>query len=155
MRHATSRVIVAHADGSAVSRWVGEHDGYGGRGHPVTHRRTAELDARERELRLYDEVRTDRDHTARLAFHLGPAVAAELDGCRAALRWTDPSGAVVTAALALPDALRWQVYRGQNDPPLGWYSPGFGRREPAVTLVGRGRIAPDSAPLRSVLKLDD
>lgn len=151
VRHAASRVIVAHPEESGVSRWIGEHEGYGRRGHPVTHRRTAELDARARELRLVDEVRTDQRHPCRLAYHLGPAVTAVLDGAHAELAWTDATGAPATATLSLPETLRWQAYRGQEDPPLGWYSPGFGRLEPAVTLVGVGHVSPDSGPLSSVL----
>ena len=137
-------MIVAHPEPSGVSHWVGEHDGYSRRGHPVTHRRTAELDARARELRLFDEVRTDRRHPCRLAFHLGPAVSAVLDRSCARLAGPTRAGAPAAATLDLPDTLRWQAYRGQENPPLGWYSPGFGRLEPAVTLVGVGHVSPDS-----------
>jgi hypothetical protein len=68
-------------------------------------------------------------------------VEAEIDGDVAILRW--PGAATPGAArLELPP-LRWTVHRGQTDPILGWYSPGLGRRVPAVTLIGRGRSAPD------------
>jgi hypothetical protein len=156
VRHAASRVIVAHPDGEGLSRWVGEHDGYARRGRPVTHRRSVELDARARELRIFDDVRSDGQHACRLAFHFGPTVAVELDGTRAALRWSDPTDPASprTGVLVLAEALQWQVYRGQHDPPMGWYSPGFGRREPAATLVGRGRTADDTGSLRSVLRID-
>ena len=156
VRHATSRVIVAHPDGKGLSRWVGEHDGYARRARPVTHRRTVELDARTRELRIFDDVRSDGQHGCRLAFHFGPTVTVELDGARAALRWHDPIAPATTrtGVLALPDTLKWQVYRGQHDPPMGWYSPGFGRREPAATLVGRGRAGEGTGSLRSVLRID-
>ncbi|MES4831964.1 heparinase II/III family protein, partial [Streptomyces anthocyanicus] len=72
-----------------------------------------------------------------LAFHLGPAVAADLAGSRAALTWTR-DGEERSAVLDLPGALSWRAHRGETDPPLGWYSPGFGRKEPATTLVGTG-----------------
>jgi Heparinase II/III-like protein/Heparinase II/III N-terminus len=146
-RHARSRVVVAHADELGTSRWVGEHEGYGDRRHPVVHRRTVELDAVARRLTVVDQVDSARGHRGRLAFHLGPSVTVDLSGHTAALRWSG-GGAV----LALPAALRWEAYRGQSDPPLGWYSAGFGRREPAVTLVGTGPIEPGSPPLSSELE---
>jgi len=35
--------------------------------------------------------------------------------------------------------LHWSAHRGETDPPLGWYSAGFGTRVPATTLLGVGR----------------
>ncbi len=40
--------------------------------------------------------------------------------------------------LDLPGQLSWRAHRGESDPPLGWYSAGFGRKEPTTTLVGTG-----------------
>ena len=98
-------------------------------------------------MRIRDEVRSDDEHRCRLSFHLGPLVVAELDGTRAWLRWPGGGG----ACLDLPKALVWSAHRGEIDPPLGWYSAGFGRREPAVTLVGVGVIEPGAAPFRTTL----
>jgi hypothetical protein len=122
-RHARTQVVVAEDN-----RWCALHDGY----LPATHLRTVELDASV--LRVHDEV-LGGDHTGRLAFHLGPAVDVELDGTTAYLTW--PGHA---ATLELPADLTWSAHRGETQPPLGWYSPGFGRREPAWALVGSGRI---------------
>ncbi|WP_020135305.1 heparinase II/III family protein [Streptomyces sp. 351MFTsu5.1] len=126
-RHAQSRVLTAEA-----SRWSAEHDGYQG----TVHRRQVELSADEQELRIVDEVRGPR-REARLAFHLGPAVTAELAGNRARLTWTR-DGEDRSAVLDLPAQLSWQAHRGETEPPLGWYSAGFGRKEPATTLIGTG-----------------
>ncbi|MGW4954689.1 alginate lyase family protein [Streptomyces parvulus] len=134
-RHARSRVLAADTSGApdgGTSRWCAEHDGYP---HSV-HRRQVELTAGRRELKVVDEVR-GRGGAVRLAFHLGPAIAAVLTENRAELSWTR-DGEERSAALDLPGQLRWQAHRGETDPPLGWYSPGFGRREPATTLVGTG-----------------
>ncbi|MEV0120446.1 alginate lyase family protein [Streptomyces sp. NPDC050703] len=131
-RHARSRVLVADTSDPKVSRWCAEHDGYQG----AVHRRRVELDAVSRELRVVDEVRGPR-RPARLAFHLGPAVTADLVGSRAVLSWTR-DGEDRSAVLELPGELTWRAHRGETDPPLGWYSPGFGRKEPATTLVGTG-----------------
>ncbi|MFF5159101.1 alginate lyase family protein [Streptomyces sp. NPDC000348] len=134
-RHARSRVLVADTSGASAGgtvRWCAEHDGY----RPSVHRRRVELTAARRELRVVDEVRGPR-RAVRLAFHLGPAIAAELAGNRAELTWTR-DGEDRSAALDLPGQLSWRAHRGESDPPLGWYSAGFGRREPATTLVGTG-----------------
>ncbi|MES4904231.1 MULTISPECIES: alginate lyase family protein [unclassified Streptomyces] len=134
-RHARSRVLVADtpdASGGGTARWCAEHDGY----QRAVHRRRVELTAAAKELRVVDEVRGDRG-PVRLAFHLGPAITADLVGDRAQLTWTR-DGEVRSAELDLPGQLSWQAHRGESDPPLGWYSAGFGRKEPSTTLVGTG-----------------
>ncbi|MFF7639552.1 heparinase II/III family protein [Streptomyces canus] len=130
-RHAESRVLVADPSGE-VARWSAEHDGYEG----SVHRRQVELTAESQELRLIDEVSGPR-RTVRLAFHLGPAITADLVGNRARLTWTR-DGEDRSAVLDLPEGLSWQAHRGESEPPLGWYSSGFGCKEPATTLIGTG-----------------
>ncbi|WUD72672.1 heparinase II/III family protein [Streptomyces sp. NBC_00510] len=135
-RHARSRVLVADTSGASEGgtvRWCAEHDGY----QRSVHRRRVELTAASRELRVVDEVRGPRRAAVQLAFHLGPAIAADLVENRAVLTWTR-DGEDRSAVLDLPGQLRWRAHRGESDPPLGWYSPGFGRKEPATTLVGTG-----------------
>ncbi|MFI7385562.1 alginate lyase family protein [Streptomyces sp. NPDC049813] len=134
-RHARSRVLaVAGADArdGGTARWSAEHDGYG----PSVHRRRVELAAASQELRVVDEVRGPGG-PVRLAFHLGPAIAADLVGSRARLTWIR-DGEGRSAVLDLPTGLAWRAHRGRSDPPLGWYSPGFGRKEPSTTLIGTG-----------------
>ncbi|WP_028798254.1 heparinase II/III family protein [Streptomyces purpureus] len=134
-RHARSRVLFAEtadASGGGTARWCAEHHGY----QPSVHRRRVELTAASQELRVVDEVRGPR-RAVHLAFHLGPAIAADLVANRAVLTWTR-DGEDRSAVLDLPGQLSWQAHRGETDPPLGWYSAGFGRKEPATTLVGTG-----------------
>ncbi|MQA14202.1 MAG: heparinase [Pseudonocardiaceae bacterium] len=150
-RHTRSRVLVGHADPDGVSRWRAEHDGYGRRGRPVVHRRSVELDSAARELRVTDEVISTRRHRGRLAFHLGPRITADLGGARALLRWKH-RGQYRTAVLELPAELAWAAHRGDVDPPLGWYSAGFGRREPVVSLVGRGFVGGGAGAMSTLLR---
>ncbi|MFC9463848.1 heparinase II/III family protein [Streptomyces coelicoflavus] len=131
-RHARSRVLGVDVSDGGVSRWCAEHDGYG----PCVHRRRVDLTAASREVRVVDEVRGPR-RAVRLAFHLGPAIAADLVDDRAVLTWAR-NGEERSAVLDLPGELSWRAHRGETNPPLGWYSPGFGRKEPATTLVGTG-----------------
>ncbi|MER6789651.1 alginate lyase family protein [Streptomyces sp. NPDC000658] len=135
-RQARSRVLVADtsgASGGGTVRWAAEHDGY----RPCVHRRRVELTSASRELTVVDEVLGGPRRSVRLAFHLGPAVTAELAGNRAVLTWTR-DGEERSAVLDLPGQLSWTAHRGESVPPLGWYSAGFGRKEPATTLVGAG-----------------
>ncbi|NML52596.1 heparinase [Streptomyces sp. R302] len=151
-RHARTRVLVADVadlpddSGGQPSRWCAEHDGYEG----VAHRRTVELTAPSGELRIVDEVHGRRGRV-RLAFHLGPSVAAELVGNRAVLTWPSPEGEERSAVLDLPGELSWRAHRGESAPPLGWYSAGFGRKEPATALIGSGS-ADGAAGFTTVLR---
>ncbi|TVT19613.1 heparinase II/III family protein [Amycolatopsis acidiphila] len=131
-RHAQTRVLTAGPE-----TWSAEHDGYA----PAVHRRWVQL--AESELHIADEVVGPRRHRTRLAFHLGPAVSVELDGSTARLSWDGGTG-----VLQLPDQLNWSLHRGETEPPLGWYSPGFGRKEPATTLIGTGHARVLSTVLR-------
>ncbi|WP_030677460.1 heparinase II/III family protein [Streptomyces sp. NRRL B-1347] len=148
-RHARSRVLVADPSDEGVARWCAEHDGY----QPSVHRRRVELIAATRELRVVDEVRPGDHRPVRLAFHLGPEVTADLVEHRAVLTWSR-DGEDRSAVLDLPGELSWRAHRGESDPPLGWYSPGFGRKEPATTLVGSG-FADGMEEFTTVLRFHD
>jgi hypothetical protein len=135
LRHAAGREISFASDG-AVAAWTGEHDGY----RPAVHRRSARLDRGARVVEITDEI-SGGPHDVRVAFHLGPGVAASLAGSVASLAWPD---AVTPGAaeLMLPAGLEWSLHRGETEPILGWYSAGLGHRVPAVTLLGQGRSQP-------------
>ncbi|MGW4131990.1 alginate lyase family protein [Amycolatopsis japonica] len=141
-KHAVTTVIAA----GTPSRWSAEHDGYA----PSVHQRSVELDGTE--LRILDEVRGGEAWHCRLAFHLGPAVEVALTGSRAVLSWT-VDGQDRSATFELPPELTWSAHRGETTPPMGWYSAGFGRREPAWTLLGGGTAA-DGAAFTSVLTFE-
>ena len=135
LRHAAGREI-SFASDTAVAAWTGEHDGY----RPAVHRRSVRLDRGARVVEITDEI-SGGPHDVRVAFHLGPGVAASLAGSVASLAWPD---AVTPGAaeLMLPAGLEWSLHRGETEPILGWYSAGLGHRVPAVTLLGQGRSQP-------------
>jgi hypothetical protein len=139
LRHANGREISVQDFGD-VAEWFAEHNGYLSLAPPVLHRRCVRLDRASQSLDIVDEV-IGGCHDVRLAFHLGPAVSAELAGTCALLHW-QASEARVQARLELPNSLRWSAHRGEVDPILGWYSEGLGRRVPTVTLLGCGRPEP-------------
>ncbi len=125
-----------------------EHDGYRDQG--VLHRRTVELDRSARTVLITDHLPAaggpaPTDGLAIVCgFPLGPDVTAALDATGpdaspvATLRW--PNGGRATAML--DPLLSWTVVTGQDTPPIGWYSPRFGAKQPAAMLAGRARLEP-------------
>jgi hypothetical protein len=122
------------ADG--VQTWQASHDGYRRLPDPVTHHRRVALDGRARRVTVVDWIAASAAHPVLLAFHLHPDVEVALAGSLARLQWAGGR-----AMVALPPELAWQVHRGETAPPFGWYSRGFGHREPAPVLAGRGQLA--------------
>ncbi|MGH3166138.1 MAG: heparinase II/III family protein, partial [Trebonia sp.] len=151
IRHARSRLtsLESSPDGQDA-RWAAEHDGYRTLRPPVTHRRTVEFHGHERVIEITDDIGGPGRPAVRLAFHLGPAVETDLDGCVLALRWRDRDGGQATATMTLPSSLGWSLIRGATDPVLGWYSPAFGQKIPATDVIGAGFAAAGS-PLRTRL----
>ena len=136
-RQARTREITV---ASPQTAWTAEHDGYSVLSPPMKHRRSVRVDRIGRGIEITDVI-DGRGHDLRIAFHLGPDVAAELIAGGAVLSW-DGSAASGTARLELPGALEWRSHCGEIDPIQGWYSAGLGERVPAVTLLGHGRCAP-------------
>ena len=150
----TPRRVAAKLRASSPSgdeaRWVAEHYGYRTLDPPVTHRRRVEFHGEQRLIDITDEIDGASRPLVRLAFHLGPAVEANLDGCILILQWQDRDGGKATATMTLPSSLRWSFIRGARDPVLGWYSPAFGQKVPATDVIGVGTAAAHS-PLRTLL----
>jgi hypothetical protein len=112
------------------------HDGYRRLAAEATHFRRFILDRRAQRLTVTDWIEARAPVTVRLAFHLHPAVALTLEGNRAQLQWTGG-----TAAVELPEKLSWCCHRGQEQPPLGWFSPAFGEKIPTAVLIGSGEMS--------------
>ncbi len=139
-RHATTSVLRDQSGEDGDQVWAAAHSGYARLpGGPVRHQRAVRLRADDRALVVSDLLTSRRHHQVELFFHLGPEVTARLDGAQAHLTWPDANG-LQHATLSLPEGLTWASRRGESDPPLGWYSPGFGRRVPSTTLVGVGGV---------------
>jgi hypothetical protein len=113
------------------------HDGYRRLEARATHFRRFTLDRTTRDLTVTDWIEAAAPVAARLALHLHPGVDAVLDGHRARLRWRDGA-----AVIDLPEQLSWARHRGEERPPLGWFSPAFGEKMPAIVLIGSGEMSP-------------
>jgi len=134
-RHARTRLTDLSLDpDGTVTLWGAEHDGYAAASPPVRHHRTVRIPGGARSIEIVDLLETSGRHALRMAFHLGPEVHAELQGTAVELWWH--GGDAARATLQLPEGPRWSVFRGSPDPVLGWYSPRFGEKQPATTLLG-------------------
>jgi hypothetical protein len=151
MRHARARVVDVAVDDDGTQHWSAVHTGYTRLSPPVRHLRTVTLNAAARSFSIIDLITSTGVHTLRLVFHLGPLVVAELCSDHATLTWESHSGNVETAILVLPASMEWHVHRGEVSPPLGWYAPKFGRKQPATTVVGTA--AASDIELRTELRL--
>jgi Heparinase II/III-like protein/Heparinase II/III N-terminus len=137
-RHAQSRLVELRRDELGdITGWSAEHDGYKALNPPVRHRRSVRLDGRLRQLEIVDRLETTGSHAFRLALHLGPEIDARMIGQNVQLTWSN-GGSTRSANLCTPSGLSWSLTRGQTDPVLGWYSPRFGEKQPAWTLLGQG-----------------
>jgi Heparinase II/III-like protein/Heparinase II/III N-terminus len=154
IRHAESRLTSLESSPDAdEGRWVAEHFGYRTLDPPVTHRRRVEFHGKQRLIEITDEIHSAGRPPVRLAFHLGPTVGADLDGCILTLRWQARDGGKAMATMTLPPSLSWSLIRGATDPVLGWYSPAFGQKVPATDVIGAGSAVAGS-PLRTRLAFE-
>lgn len=138
-----------------VQTWAAEHDGYQRLTTPVGHLRSVTLDSPRRQVHIVDRVDPAGEVAVALTWQLGPDVDADLhvdgEGARASLVWRDGRSRR-RGGLELPAALTWTLHTGETDPVRGWYSPRFGQRVPATSLVGRGVMTAATA-LVTVLRL--
>ena len=137
-QHAESEVLESSDDPGALM-WRGRHSGYMRLPVPAMHARTVKLDLATGTLSILDEIDSPEAHAGLLAFHLGPEISCELVGTRAELTWIN-AGQSCSASIELPSQFQWKTVRGQEDPPLGWYSRSFGEKVPSVCLVGTGSV---------------
>ena len=107
------------------------------------HRRCVTLNRLDRSLEITDRLDSPRvgvnPANIRLAFHFHPFIEVTRSGNHLELVW-GPLGSRRWARMELPPALSWSVHRGETDPPLGWYSPSFGQRQPAYCVIGTGMM---------------
>lgn len=139
----TVLLTAAGLDKGEMARWSACHSGYARQSGKPVHERTVTLDRVRRYLEITDRLLAGGRFPVRLAFHLGPQVSALLDGSVATLAWSS-AGRNWRGRLSLPAALAWRALRGSQDPLAGWYSPGFGMRVPATSLLGEGLLPGDT-----------
>ncbi len=150
LRHAKARLRewALEDDGSQWAR--GSHDGYMALG--VVHDRTVEIDSEQRCLVVRDRIdcvpgnqAATVPHDCALHFHFAPhlVLSARDTGTGGA---NHPTWSAVDAdtgslmTITVDGHWQWDIVRGDESAPLGWYSGALGYREPATTLRGRCQL---------------
>jgi hypothetical protein len=138
--HPQTATLTCDVGEQPMQTWTANHDGYLRLDPPTRHRRSVTLDSPRRRLTVIDTFETPAAVSVRLNWHLGPDIIVDLDGTRATLLWQRGPDRI-QGTMLLPEGLSWTVDRASLDPIIGWYSPRFGTRVPATSLVGHGTAA--------------
>jgi hypothetical protein len=113
--------------------FIGSHDGYLRLRDPVHHRRSVTFDDAQACLFVKDEVWGKDAHAVEQFWHFAPHIRVELTGAGAVAR-----GSRFALHMQFsPQDLALELIRGRENPPLGWYSRGYGAKEPATVLRAR------------------
>ena len=112
---------------------IGEHDGYSVLGDPVIHRRTLELDGRNRELTICDNIIAANEHNIEIFFHF--AEHCVLNPVSRNLYQINIGPAKIE--IELDSNLEVKTFKGSTEPIIGWVSRGYHQKQPATSLVGR------------------
>ncbi|WP_159441337.1 heparinase II/III family protein [Desulfopila aestuarii] len=114
----------------------GQQNGYMRLKDPVLHYRTLHLDGDNRILRITDEIICKSKHTLRLPFHFAPnCILEQIDSTRYHFSGLNGSGSI-----CLDPRVSIEIYKGNLNPPLGWCSNGYHRKQPSPTLLARVEI---------------
>jgi hypothetical protein len=129
--------LLLYRDTEDTGEIIAQHDGYCRLPDPVTHRRRTLLDKRSSQVTIVDSFECRRRHVAELFFHFHPATACLARSTHGLeLGW---KGRYVR--ITSPDAnLSFDVFRGEQDPILGWRSTAFNCKEPICTLRITGEM---------------
>jgi Heparinase II/III-like protein/Heparinase II/III N-terminus len=139
--HPRTATLACDLGEQPLQTWCAKQDGYMRLRTPAVHRRSVTLNSPGRRLIVVDTVEAATAVPLRLSWHLGPDIVVDLDGPQATLFWqVGPEER--QGKLMLDHRLTWTVYHAEVEPIAGWYSPRFGSRVPATSLVGRGTVSP-------------
>jgi uncharacterized heparinase superfamily protein len=124
-------------DAEGCAEVEGWHDGYRRLADPVTHHRRLRLFKKSHTLAIVDRLECHGRHDVEILFHFSPTcrVAQVKSHC---FLVTNGEKALL---VQLDSRLQVRLEQGATSPILGWYSPSFGFKQPAVTLVGKTSIS--------------
>jgi hypothetical protein len=112
------------------------HDGYGRLADPLRHERTIFFDKKWGIWLLQDQLICAKAHEIRQTFHFNPDCRVEMLS-NGIIRI---SGVEPLLYLKPDPGLTFSLYRGSEDPIMGWFSPAFGEKIPSQSLMGQKQI---------------
>lgn len=114
-----------------------EHDGYARLQDPVTHQRNIRFDRATGSLFIVDSFQCAGRHQVDLFFHMHEdAVVRGIGDGEAQVEWRGRQ-----IVFSSPDHNgHWEIFRGSEDPMLGWRSRRFNQKQPTPTLRIRTQI---------------
>lgn len=130
-KHANAHLL-EWSSGPSSDRLVAEHDGYRRRTNGIVHRRSWDLAKASGTLEVNDYLLGAGQHRVLVSFHLHPDCDVETINSRK-IRVTLERFEI---EIEIDGRLDVTLCRGSTSPPAGWYSRGFGRKEPCWTLRG-------------------
>ena len=108
----------------------GSHDGYERLGDPVRHMRSVRFDAASATLSVRDEIAARKAHGVELFWHFAPGLDTRLNSSGLHVR-----GKRFALQMHAQGAdLKLELVRGNENPPLGWYSRRYESRQPCDVL---------------------
>ncbi len=125
----------AWEDDPALTFFRGQHDGYQVLPDPVHVERSYCLDKSRRSLHIEDDLVSRTEHDYAAGFHFHPDCQVTVAGSV-----VSASRANQTLTIGLPGGVRVDVYRGDEQAQLGWFSAGYHHKTPATTVVVRKRF---------------
>ncbi|WP_449406158.1 heparinase II/III family protein [Massilia phosphatilytica] len=108
----------------------GSHDGYERLADPVRHMRSVRYDAASATLTVRDEIAAKKHHQVELFWHFAPGLDVRLNSAGLHVR-----GKRFALQMHAHGAdLKLELVRGNENPPLGWYSRCYEHRQPCDVL---------------------
>lgn len=123
--------------GEAKATIEAEHDGYRRLPDPVIHRRRVVFDKKHCEILITDTIDCLGKHDVELFFHLHQDASIEASGDNFVQVGFHNRRVVFTV---LNSHFIFRVFRGSENPILGWRSTSFGNKQPINTLCLSGSI---------------
>jgi hypothetical protein len=108
----------------------GAHDGYERLADPVRHMRSVRFDAVTSTLVVRDEIAARKPHGVELFWHFAPGLDVRLNSSGLHVRGRRFAMQIHAHG---PD-LKLELVRGNENPPLGWYSRNYEEKQPCDVL---------------------
>ena len=129
--------------------FVGSHDGYMRLRDPVRHVRHVAYDDSKMSLRVKDDILGKAKHEIEQFWHFAPHIQVQLNENGVVAR-----GQRFELQMQLSRSdLDLHLIRGNEDPPLGWFSRSYGSKEPTTVLRVRTASSEVSIETRFAIKI--